>query len=805
MRINRRLVLLVTVPLAVAIAFSVLALAPATRQAIQAHRLTAMVDAAASASELTYRLQRERAAATALVAGQGTEVAFQRDSEATDTGIDGFRRDRGELSSVPGNAEAAVQRIDRFLEELPSLRAQVRSGGSTLSAVAFGYRIVIADLIDYRDGIAQADGVNAGVADHIRAAAALSRASEHIARQQVAVIRALAGGGFTPASQRTFEATRLGYTESIGVMFALSPQQWRSWLERTLSGSRALTAQRLEDQVGRSAVDERLTVSPRVWQKATSDRLALLRSVERRVDDSVLTRVTSTRTELAWWAGGEASLVLLTLVSVIIVAVRLGRVMILRLRNLRNAAHDVAHKRLPQVMAELSEPGALSGATPEQVAERSGNPVQSTGEDEIGEVGEAFNAVHYEAVRLAALQAHSHERFAETLVGVARRGAQLTGVMVSELDAVQRDESDPERMKVLFALDHLAVRMERNTNSLLVLGGYGHGRARSSDAECSTVIVAAAQQIEQFNRVDLGILEPGIAITARVVHDLAHILAELLDNATRFSPPDKQVGVTVWRLWDRAMVQIVDEGVGITAERRAALNACLAEPQTDVGAVWSMGLHVVARLAARHGIIVELRESEGPGTIAEVTLPRTVLAAAPRKTAPEPHSVFSARPGADHRAIRPLTRLGQVRSRGSARTADDPADSDRYGSAPAGGTAESSGPHGAERQHGTASSPRPPEPSERPVRKEPADRVAGVSTSGLPLRRPQPPDQWPRYVGRDGAGQRSTTAATSPPRRDSRQISDVLAAYAQGINRSTNHRGRSTAADPSRSTDDATH
>ncbi|GAA2932001.1 nitrate- and nitrite sensing domain-containing protein [Kitasatospora cinereorecta] len=823
MKINRRLVLLVTAPLTVAVTFSVLALAPATNQALQASRLTAMVDAAAGAAELTHQLQRERAAATALVSEQGDAEAFRLSAEATDRSIAAFLSRTENLSAVPGTAQGALDRIERFIEEMPGLRTQVRSGSSTISALAFGYRIVIADLNSYRDGIAQADGVDAGIADRIRAAASLSEAAEHTAQQQVTVMRAQAAGGFTNASQRTFDAGRLGYTESIGVLFDLGPGEWRTWLERTLSGAKALEARRLEDEIGRTGSGKDITVTPQEWQKASDDRQTLLRSVERRIDESVFAMVSDARTTLMWTAGAEVALVVLTLIGVVVVAIRLGRVMIRRLRDLRNAAHEVAHTGLPAVMNELSQPGALSGATPEQVALRTGNPVRTTGEDEIGEVGEAFNAVHHEAVRLAAQQAHIHEQFAETLVGVARRGAQLTAVMVSELDMVQRDEADPVRMKTLFALDHLAIRMERNTNNLLVLGGYGNARVRSADVGCSTVIVAAAQQIERFDRVSLGAIESGIGITARAVHDVAHILAELLDNATRFSPPDKQVGVAVWRLWDRAVVQIVDEGVGMTAERRAAHNAALLEPQTGIGDVRSMGLHVVARLAARHGIVVELRDSSGPGTIAEVTLPAKVLALAPQEDAP-PQRGQDRGNDAGYETPRPITPPGGQSGRrqsagaggrahregtpvgaGAGAARGGPAaggdyrpglaggtpgtDRDEQGTPP-GDTGSRPGPGGDPRARRTA-------PAPHPVHDEPESRIAGVSSSGLPLRQRRSAQQWPAQGKRDGNEQRpgATAPRPSPRRRDSRQVSDVLAAYAQGINRSTNHRGRSASDD----------
>lgn len=868
MKINRRLVLLVTAPLTVAVTFSVLALAPATDQAVQANRLTAMVDVAASAGELTRQFQGERVAATALVSKQGDLDAFRVSTTKTDKSVAAFRKDARKLTEVPGSAQGALDRIQRFIDEMPALRAQVRSGTSTISALAFGYRIVIADLNNYRDGIAQADGVDADIADQIRAAAALSKAAEYRAQDQVTVMRAQSAGGFTTASQRTFEGGQLGYTESIGVLYDLGPAEWRTWLERTLSGPKALEARRLEDKIGRTDTSQDIDVTPKAWQKASTDRLSLLGQVEKQIDAAVYETVKEERSTLLWTAGAEAALVLLTLFGAVFVAIRLGRVMIRRLRDLRNAAHEVAHTGLPAVMTELSQPGALRSASPEEMAARTGNPVKTTGDDEIGEVGEAFNAVHHEAVRLAAQQAHIHEQFAETLVRVARRGAQLTTVMVSELDAVQRDEADPERMKTLFALDHLAIRMERNTNNLLVLGGYGNARVRASDIECSTVVVAAAQQIERFDRVSLGVIEAGIGIAARAVHDVAHILAELLDNATRFSPPDKQVGVAVWRLSDRAVVQIVDEGVGIKAERRAVHNAALRAPQAGIGDVRSMGLHVVSRLAARHGIVVELRDSSGPGTIAEVTLPSNVLATLAQTAPSAPQGMFGEDRDQDDRgnqvryeAPRPIAAPGQNGHRQPAggggwpdrndpNNRNDPSDpnnrndrinpgdpNNRNGSsagmperpngplrapqrpgapvgagvgAGAGGTPVGGRPPGQGAggqasggyQGGVRQGPPPAaRPVRDPVRDEPVSRVAGVSSSGLPLRQRNTPQQWPTLGNKDSAEPRSAAAPPrpSPRRRDSRQVSDVLAAYTQGISRSTN-RGRSASdADTERS------
>ncbi|MCK1795001.1 nitrate- and nitrite sensing domain-containing protein [Streptomyces sp. XM4193] len=883
MKINRRLILLVTVPLAVALTFSALALAPAAQQALQAHRLTVMVEAASAAADLAHHLQRERAAATALVADKSLTADFKKTSDATDRSAERFADERERLTALPANADGAVERVGNALKQLPSLRAQVRSGSTTFSTLAFGYRIVIADLVGYRDGIAQADGVDSDIADRIRAAAAMSAASEHLGQQQVTVLRALDAGGFTDASKRTFEGTRLGYTETTEELFALGLPEWRSSLERTLSGSKAAEAQRLEDAVGRAPSNVRLEETSKDWYAATTDRAQLMRSVERGIDDSIRKTVDEERQSLLWLAIAEAVLVVLALIGTVIFAHRLGRVMIRRLRELRNAAHDVSNTHLPRMMRELSRPGAATRATPEEIAKESSSLVETTTHDEIGEVGEAFNAVHYEAVRLAAEQAHARAEFAETLIGAARRGSRLTSVMVSELDTVQRDESDPERMQVLFALDHLAIRMERNTNNLLVMGGSGQGRVRTENVALPTVLVAAAQQVENFKRVTPGSVDGTIVVAARVVHDLAHMLAELLDNALKFSPPESRVGVAAWRLADRAVVQVVDEGVGLTEERRVELNADLSDPRGDVGAIQFMGVHVVARLAARHGIAVELRESSGPGTIVEVTLPAGVLveegaegldgsdmealraAGAPQggpaggaPERPQPgngRGPAAARDAGPARNAGPVHDAGPVRDvrreraeepvrhdspAGAPRAEDRDADEERgsvfdppvrgrgRGRAfdpPRGLNPEPGGPAGRDNSAGrdggdgrdngvgrdggagrergfgdSGDAGQRPAPSwaaagEPAATPPPSAEPSGTTSSGLPLRRKGATTHQTHQPLSNGAANgpsgRSGTASgagKAPKKRDSRQVSDVFAAYTKGISRSANRR-----------------
>ncbi|MGW0737057.1 nitrate- and nitrite sensing domain-containing protein [Streptomyces sp. NPDC002851] len=817
-RISRRLILLVAVPLAVAVAFAGRALAPSTGQAVQAGQLKTAIEVAQAASDLTYRLQRERAEAAAQLTSSGRPgERFGELTRSTDDSVARYRERRAELSSMPSATNATLERIDRSLDRIDSLRAHVRSGTSSLSSVAFGYRIAIADLISFRDSIAQADGVDAKVADQIRAAAALSEATEHIAQQEVAVVRALSDGGFTPASLQTFEATRLGYTDAYRTVTTLGPARWRTWMERTLSGPKAMAAEKIAAEAARTTAGQKLTISRAAWTDAMADRQELLQSVVERVDTDVLGTVAEDRTRLIWWAVSELVLVVLMLVGVLLFAVRLGHNLIRRLRDLRDAAHEVAHKRLPEEVRKLSRPGSVGRAAPDEIARQAGTPLVNLADDEMGEVGQAFNSVHYAAVRLAGEQARSRDRFAETLVTVARRGARLNSVLTAQLSRVQRDELDPKRMEALFALDHLAIRMEHNANNLLVLGGSGGGKVRPADAPCTSVIYAAAQQIEHYGRVTPGHVEPSITIAARVVDDIAHLLAELLDNATRFSPPDTRVGVAAWSLWDRAVLQIVDEGIGIPDERRSELNAELAAPQSDIGAVRTMGLQVVGLLAARHGILVELRESSGPGTIVEVVLPKELLAEPGTDTVvpvSPPLSATGPAGARDHRGPKESDagpEPERARSHDEASGAPEPTGTPR--------------PMIPVRPAGTGGHripvlrPRPAEPAEQdptvpsrpgvrtgeraPGAADPVQsRIAGVSASGLPIRkRATPAGPTPRTVPPVPAGHDAAERSRGVQRRrDARQVSDVFSAYAQGISRSTRRSSPDRQADGDRAT-----
>ena len=304
-------------------------------------------------------------------------------------------------------------------------------------------------------------------------------------------------------------------------------------------------------------------------------------------------------------------------------------------RRLTMAANDAATQQLPRIVAEVQASGVAS--TPE--------PMVVDSNDELGKLAASFNAMQSTAVALASDQARLRRNVSENLVNLGRRNQVLLGRTLNFVTQLEESERDPKRLDDLFRLDHLATRMRRNAESLLVLAGAESPRMWSDPIEIGDVIRAALSEIEDYHRVDLTNLESG-RILGTAVSDVSHLLAELLENATAFSPPTSKVSVLGKRRSDGYLVVIVDEGFGMTREELDAANTRINSPaafETTPSKV--LGLQVVGKLAERHGIRVELTESFAVGVAARVLLPETLFDAGvnPRGEAP---ALSSAAPGA---------------------------------------------------------------------------------------------------------------------------------------------------------------
>lgn len=307
------------------------------------------------------------------------------------------------------------------------------------------------------------------------------------------------------------------------------------------------------------------------------------------------------------WIDRRTDLLIAVVALVAVIAVALAYLVVRSIRRpLRALERD-----LPRVADELHHLDLTEEAPELHLSEATGN-------DELANATNAFNSVVRTAVDLAAEQARIQREVSETYLHLGRRNQNLLRRMLSFVTDLEQNERDAEALDHLFRLDHLATRMRRNAESLLVLAGAEPARTWSEPVPMLEVVRAAISEIEDFSRVQLAVMEPA-AVVGTAASDVTHLLAELLENAALFSPPTAPVMVHGRRREDGYLLSIVDHGIGMTDEQLAGAHERLAGGEGSPAKM--LGLHVVGRLAARHDLRVQLAANPSGGTVAIVWLP----------------------------------------------------------------------------------------------------------------------------------------------------------------------------------------
>ncbi|MGW2296872.1 nitrate- and nitrite sensing domain-containing protein [Streptomyces violaceorubidus] len=360
-------------------------------------------------------------------------------------------------------------------------------------------------------------------------------------------------------------------------------------------------------------------ITPENWWAVNTLKFDAYQKIESDLADKAVSEASTIADDAERDAYITGAAVVIALLAAFVLAGMVARQMSRSMRQLRNAAFGIAEQRLPMLVDQLSrtDPGRVDTRV---------QPIPITSTDEIGEVARAFDQVHREAVRLASEQALLRGNINAIFTNLSRRNQSLIEGQLSLITDLENNEADPDQLENLFRLDHLATRMRRNGENLLVLAGEEPGRRWDQPVPLVDVLRAASSEVEQYERIELSGV-PEAEIHGRAVTDLVHLLAELLENATTFSSPQTKVRVTATRLPDgRVMVEIHDKGIGLTAEDFADINHKLANPPTvDAAISQRMGLFVVGRLSDRHGIRVQLRPSgEQAGTTSLVMLPDAI-------------------------------------------------------------------------------------------------------------------------------------------------------------------------------------
>ena len=555
--------------------------------------------------------------------------------------------------AFPASIQSRAADVISTINAMPALRTELI--GLSASLVIEDYSNAIGPLFVFNDEITSGSG-DAQLADDVRALDALSRAKDQASQQRAFVFSALtessvsdAGTGKRTAAdpsgapyntigqQAVADAGGISLlTTAEGLEFAdlmafdddATPAQSNAYLapwpasrnnvqliEGFLSqtGDPRLTFEQVGHQV--SLGFSQATVAA-TWYSDASTKIGQMRSVETQLVGGIVARSQLLEEQATQSAELTAMVTAAAVLLVLVATALVGRTLINPLRRLQADALEIATVRLPARVAAAAA-GTDADEEPAMV-----EPVGVRSTDEIGRVARAFDQVHAEAVRLAGNEAQLRGSLNAMFISLSRRSVPLIDRLGRMIDAMEQNEDDPDQLANLFAMDHLVTRMRRNSENLLVLAGEEPVRKWTESVPLADVTRAAAAEIEQYGRVTLTV-QPGIVVSGQVAADVVHLLAELIENATLFSPRDTQVRVTVTELRSGGvLIEVRDDGVGISESRLAEMNWRLDHPPVlDVSISRHMGLYAVSRLAARHGIRVKLRPATPQGLSALVWLP----------------------------------------------------------------------------------------------------------------------------------------------------------------------------------------
>jgi signal transduction histidine kinase len=633
-RIRSKLGLILIVPIAAILTLAALRLVDATNRATDASQVGELTALSSSVSSLAYEVHHERMIGAQVLdpAGLSKDVSdalpktWIAQTKATDTAVKGYRDSRAKLSSVPDTVKPQLDQIDAQLDTLDKLRKSVtdKAAKTSVDQLFTRYGVIIDDLVSYRETLSTAT-TDSALSDELRAAAAFSRAKQGVDNAQAAAFLMIGADNAVDLQRVSSYLSTLTAQQEAFVAFNLSANNdQQSVVSQAISGDAVSLSDAVNSTLQNATADTRTSRTNASSALGAVDNL--MRWAEQQLDSRLVRDVNAVTDSVQRQAVIESAIVLVVLIIVIALALAMARSMIGSLRRLRQSAIAVAEFDLPETVSKFRDAQSVGQDTPDRLAAQVRDPIELDTKDEIGEVARAFNMVHREAVRVAAEQALLRTSVSAMFLGLARRSQTLVDRMIGQLDRIERTEEDPKRLAELFQLDHLATRMRRNDENVLVLADADSTPPRREDAPLIDVMRAAQSEIEMYQRVEFGTLDEDVLIASHAVNDVVRLLAELLDNATRFSPPTGVVVLEARRLGDRALIQIEDGGLGMSPETLSDYNARLAAPPAlDVATFRMMGLAVVGRLAHRHGITVQLRDRSGSGTIVEVLLPSAAL------------------------------------------------------------------------------------------------------------------------------------------------------------------------------------
>jgi signal transduction histidine kinase len=636
LRIRGKLALLVTIPLLAVVALAVPIVLGRVDQAKRAADTARTVRVAGQVGVLVQDLQEERLLSIGFLARMVDPSRLQAQVSEVTSRAGNLR------ATLSGNPQ--VSKAIDAIQGLSDLRSDLPRGAAPPDKLLAGYNGVIKGLID---SLRLEEGVDVKTPEgrQVTALEASLRTDEGISIAEadllVAVLakdpRALVPylNAVAVVQEQANRITRFATQDQVS-LYTKVQNQATAGLGKDFAGAAdsdpAASFAKLTPQQVFPALESLVGVGRVVEQRIIDDVTGI---VSRQQDRALTT---------AYVVGGIALLILLVAVFLVLTVGRAVARPLTRLTSSADRVARVAESELTRVADDETESPA-----PVHL-----EAIEVTGRDEIGDLARAFERVQGTAARLVERQVASRRNVAQMFGHVGRRTQNLVGRQIALIDRLEREETDPERLQHLYRLDHVSSRLSRNAGSLVVLSGSTGTNEHLNPLMLADVVRLALGEIEDYVRVDVEI-PPDLALVPNVINDLVLVFAELMENATVFSPPHTRVTVTAQKTQYGAQVAIVDHGIGLSPERLTEENARLARRERlDLAPTEVLGLFVVGRLARRHGLGVALWPTPGGGLTATVAVSDRLLTTAPAPL-PPPEPVRQVEPVRQPEPLRATT------------------------------------------------------------------------------------------------------------------------------------------------------
>ncbi|MFE0629106.1 nitrate- and nitrite sensing domain-containing protein [Streptomyces sp. NPDC058864] len=567
-------------------------------------------------------LQQERRSAMLYLAdprrsdARGTLLARERETDKVIARLRDNARVVGNRERLTSDSLRRLDLVVRGFGALETLRDKVGKSSITRNDAFGAYSGLFDPAYAFLDSLNPIN--NAAIDKQGRALIQVTRAREALSQEDALMVAAIAAGRMSAAEMRSFTFAvaeqRAYYADNLHLL----TDDERTIYDAYWAGPSGHALRAAEDAVISAGASGAPQAADRVsWQTTAGTALTDLGRMGVEAGDLHKKRAEPIGMRLVATAAIAGGLGLIAVVASVIVSIRIGRSLIVDLSRLRKEAQEVSGTRLPRVMRRL--------AAGEEVDVETEAPRLDYPDDEVGQVGKAVNTLQRAAVEAAVRQSEMRRGVSDVFVNLARRSQVLLHRQLTLLDAMERRTEDPQELADLFRLDHMTTRMRRHAEGLVILSGAVPSRQWRKPVQLMDVVRAAVAEVEDYERVDVRRL-PRLAVTGHAVADLTHLVAELIENATVFSPPHTSVQVHGESVANGFVLEIDDRGLGLTPDAMLEANLRLAEtPEFELSDTDRLGLFVVSRLAQRQGVRVSLRQSPYGGTTAVVLVPASLL------------------------------------------------------------------------------------------------------------------------------------------------------------------------------------